>query len=76
MRGWLSNLLIFLVAFRIVSTLYKWQIRRSARVQRALLVHGFQDMCSPAHERDKVENVLAPIVEDAQSITNACVRDA
>ena len=76
MRGWLSNLLSLLGVFRIVSTLYKWPTQRSVRVQRALLVNGFQDMCSPAHKRDEGKKFLAPIVKDAQSITNACVRDA
>ena len=71
MRAWLSNLLIFLVAFRIVSTLYKWQIRRSAHVQRALLVSAFQDMSSHAAERVKVEYVLERIAKVVQCITYA-----
>ena len=71
MRGWLSNLLIFLVAFRIVSTLYKWQIRRSAHVQRALLVNAFGDMSSLAAERVKVEYVLERIAKVVQCITCA-----
>ena len=71
MRGWLSNLLIFLVAFRIVSTLYKWQIRRSAHVQRALLVNAFGDMSSLAAERVKKQFVSERIAEVVQCITCA-----
>ena len=74
MRGWLSNLLIFLVAFRIVSTLYKWQIRRSAHVQRALLVNAFGDMSSLAAERVNMEFVSERIAKVVQCIT--CVADA
>ena len=71
MRGWLSNLLNFLVAFRIVSTLYKWQIRRSAHVQRALLVSAFQDMSSLAADRKRMEYVSERIAKVVQCITCA-----
>ena len=71
MRGWLSNLLIFLVAFRIVSTLYKWQIRRFAHVQRALLVNAFQDMSSLVAKRVELQNVSERIAKVVQCITCA-----
>ena len=74
MRGWLSNLLIFLVAFRIVSTLYKWQIRRSAHVQRALLVRASQDITSLAGDCVNVIYVSEHIAKVVQCIT--CVAGA
>ena len=73
MRGWLSNLLIFVVDFRIVSTLYKWQIRRFAHVQRVLLVSASQDISSLAAELDEVKNDSQRIAKVEQSITNAAV---
>ena len=79
MRGWLSNLLSLLGAFRIVSSLYEWQlhpqelkaIRRLAHVQRALLVNAFQDMSSLAAERVKMEYVSERIAKVVQCITCA-----
>ena len=73
MRGWLSNLL---------KSLYQWQlhpqhlkaIRRSAHVQRALLVSAFQDMSSHAAQRVEVKNVLELIAKVVQCIT--CVAGA
>ena len=79
MRGWLSNLLSLLGAFRIVSSSYEWQlhpqelktIRSLAHVQRALLVNAFQDMSSLAAEGVKVECVSERIAEVVQCITCA-----
>ena len=67
MSAWLA----FQFAFRIVSTLYKWQIRRSAHVQRALLVNAFGDMRSLAPERVKGKYVSEHIAKVVQCITCA-----
>ena len=77
MRGWLSKLLSLLGAFRIVSSLYEWQlhlqhlkaIRRLAHVQRALLENGFQDMTGLAPERVEPQFILERIVKVVQCIT-------
>ena len=67
------------LAFQLAKSLYQWQlhpqhlkaIRRSAHVQRALLVSAFQDISNHAAERVKVEYVLERIAKVVQCITCA-----
>ena len=67
------------LAFEFAKSLYQWQlhpqhlkaIRRSAHVQRALLVNAFQDMSSLAAERVKMEFVSGRIAKVVQCITCA-----